>query len=378
MVFNEQNRRDLIRISAFMLIILMGPSDAWGVGGLEGLLGYIAIHIASKNLISHISSRDKRYAFTLYRAAPLLLVVAGVISHLSDDWYALVVFVPILLGAYEGGFWTLYHSIREAQKVSTNTFQSHEVVTGVIGASLVFIFDYSVELISPGAVGGLLALASYAIRIDEGSLTRLDDFLKGASDTGSSQAVRGRLASQPYAIIQFTARESMRLVALATGGLARLTIFVALGVVLGNWVRRFLESEDRPPSDSWIIGSKVTLAAMIAMIVFLRFGNIEGFAASYVFAYASIMGIMRKAEMDIADPLLDGTEFSIGMRERMKFRAHLAFVLAFGLVYAADTALWGALGYENIATIGLGAGAVCALFISQFGEMGGYSEATSG
>jgi hypothetical protein len=117
---------------------------------------------------------------------------------------------------------------------------------------------------------------------------------------------------------------------------------------------------------------------MIAMIVFLRFGNIEGFAASYVFAYASIMGIMRKAEMDIADPLLDGTEFSIGMRERMKFRAHLAFVLAFGLVYAADTALWGALGYENIATIGLGAGAVCALFISQFGEMGGYSEATSG
>ena len=360
----ELKRRIPIKLSTAALISVLGPASAWTVGGYNGLLIYIGIYIVSKLLTAQIASVSVRNAIFAYRFSPLLLVAGGVIPIFSQDENIFVLCIPFLLGSYEGAYWTGYHDIRrvfksekETEDYSVMKFTRVEVFCTVIGA-LVAAWLKSVESNSvftdPGVIAGFFALSAFAIPWNKQIVD--PDELKFGKISNKDSLTKGKLISQPFAVVQFVATNGMRFAALQKS-VMWLGILVAVAEAAGHIASEIVEAWSNIKQRLTVIEKKVNIiqesvavqsvklalwnsgyyiafCGLIGMVFGLYVDNFWYFIVGWFFAQGAIRGVLRRLEIRFADSALTSAsttisddQLQIGLRERLKFKAHAVMVL---------------------------------------------------
>jgi hypothetical protein len=346
-------RRFPIKLSTAALISVIGPASAWNVGGYNGLLIYIGVYILSKLLSAQFASLSPSKAISTYRYSPLLLVAGGVIPFASEllrlhqNQYVFVLLVPFLLGSYEGAYWTGYHDIRRVFK-SKDENENHSVMKftrievfctaiGALVAARLKLIESDSMFSDPGVIAGLIAFSAFAIPWNKQIFdTEQVNFGK---DSDKDSITKGKLISQPFAVMQFVATNGMRFAALQKS-VMWLGILVAIAEAAGHIVSEIYEAWPNIKQNSakklvlWNSGNYITLCGFIGMIFGVYVDNFWYFIAGWFFAQGALRGILRRVEIQFADSALTSEtnstldiELQIGLRERLKFKAHTVIVL---------------------------------------------------
>jgi len=371
----ERRRRLPIKLSFSALILVLGPSDAWGEAGAIGLLIYLAVYIFSKAITAELASTSKNWVMNSYRFSPLLLFLGGIfpiLIKLGDSNFGIlnefIIFttiVPILFGAYEGAYWVGYHDFRnqlkehnQSDEKSIDLFHQMEVICTVAGA-LIAAWLKSLETAPDffaGTIAASLALVAFFIPWNKAVMIPGENF--GSKSTLHS-IKNGKKISQPFAVVQFVVQNAMRFAALQIGVLY-LGLLVALAETSGYVISRVStswhdlhkrvseletniseltgQSRDLDSSVStrsmndklWTYGY---LASGIGIFVMILGNNIgmPVFVVGWFIAQSSIRGIMRPIEISLASEHLKDEKGrkSYGIRERLKFRGHVKFAMFF-------------------------------------------------
>ena len=338
----ELKRRIPIKLSTAALISVIGPASAWNVGGYNGLLLYIGVYVLSKLLTAQLASISVRRAILAYRFSPLLLVAGGLIPLVSQDENIFVLLVPFLLGSYEGAYWTGYHDIRrvfkseeESENHSVLIFTRVEVFCTVIGALMAaWLKSMESPLLDPGIIAGLFALSAFTIPWN----SRIFDpeQLKFGTNSDKDSITKGKLISQPFAAVQFVATNGMRFAALQKS-VMWLGILVAIaesaGHIASEMTKRFNKNK-YVELTLWNSGCYLAFLGLVGMIFGHYIGDFWYFIVGWFFAQGALRGILRRLEVTFADSALTSVsaensdyKLQIGLRERLKFKAHVVMVL---------------------------------------------------
>jgi|GEM_PF-1714580 hypothetical protein len=352
---SEQTRRNIIRLATAILIGLVGPAGAWRVGGLNGLLVYFALHMTSKYSVAEFSSSSGgERALKCYRISPALLLLAGLTPLIPDyilsAWEVKMVLVPLLLGGFEGAFWSTFHDIRIAVGRGVDQFQFGEVTTTLVAAVMVLFIGESA-----GLLGGVLAGAAFLIPFGAETRNAIAESIIGnsISELTSEDARKARNFTGSFGMMQISTGHSMKLVSLPVGGINLLTQIVAVSTLLGYLFERWNASriskkyegdnlsEDELKLDAakenWTIGNWGSLLGITLMLAGTGHvsEDMKVFVAGYTVVVGTTYGILKSVEIKIADFYLRGEGGTIGLRERLKFRAMMKLVFVFSIVWLA-------------------------------------------
>lgn len=362
----ELKRRIPIKLSTAALISVIGPASAWAVGEYNGLLIYILVYIISKLMTAQIASISVKNAIFAYRFSPWLLVAGGLAPLISEDVNVYVLLIPFLLGSYEGAYWTGYHDIRrvfknkdETENKSVMVFTRVEVFCTVIGA-LVAAYLKSIEsnslLSDPGVIAGCFALTAFVIPWNKQIVD--PDVLKFGKITDNDSLAKGKLISQPFAVVQFVATNGMRFVALQKS-VMWLGILVAVAEAAGHIASEIVEawnsikkrlaaietklkivqtsiSKQSIKMTLWNSGYYVAFCGLVAMTFGLYVDEFWYFIVGWFFAQGALRGVLRRLELVFANEALkvkdtsvaiSNEQLQIGLRERLKFKAHAVMVV---------------------------------------------------
>ena len=352
---SEQTRRNIIRLATAILIGLVGPAGAWRVGGLNGLLVYFALHMTSKYSVAEFSSSSGgKRALKCYRISPALLLLAGLTPLIPDQiltaWEVKVVLVPLLLGGFEGAFWSTFHDIRIAVGRSVNEFQANEVIATIVAAGMVLFIGENA-----GLLGGVLAGVAFLIPFGAETRKAVAESIIGNSTSvlDSENARKAGDITGSFGMMQISTGHSMKLVSLPVGGINLLTQIVAVSTLLGYLFEQWNASrikkkykEDNLSKDelklvaapeNWTIGNWGSLLGITLMLAGTGHvsEDMKVFVAGYTVVVGTTYGILKSVEIKIADSYLRGEGGTIGLRERLKFRAMMKQVFVFSIVWLA-------------------------------------------
>ncbi|MEC8874481.1 MAG: hypothetical protein VX502_03735 [Candidatus Thermoplasmatota archaeon] len=337
---SEQARRNIIRLATAILIALVGPAGAWSVGGLNGLLIYFALHMTSKYSVAEFSSSSGgERALKCYRISPALLLLAGLTPliphHILPVWEVKVVLVPLLLGGFEGAFWSTFHDIRIAVGRSVDQFQFMEVMTTIVAAVMVWVIGENAWLL-----GGVLAGAAFLIPFGAETREAVAESIIGnsTSELDSENARKASNTTGSFGMMQISTGHSMKLVSLPVGGIDLLTEIVAVSTLLGWSLERLNKMRGAGVSENWALGNWGSLLGITLMLAGAGHfnGSIQSvFVLGYVVVVGATYGILKSVEIKIADNLLRGEGGTIGLRERLKFRAMMKLAFVFSIVWLA-------------------------------------------
>ncbi|MED5397810.1 MAG: hypothetical protein VYD41_00585 [Candidatus Thermoplasmatota archaeon] len=352
---SEQTRRNIIRLATAILIGLVGPAGAWRVGGLNGLLVYFALHMTSKYSVAEFSSSSGgKRALNCYRISPALLLLAGLTPLIPDQilpaWDVKMVLVPLLLGGFEGAFWSTFHDIRIAVGRGVDEFQASEVIATIVAAGMVLVIGENA-----GLLGGVLACVALLIPFGPETNKAVAESIIGSStsELDSVNALKAGNFTGSFGMMQISTGHSMKLVSLPVGGIDLLTQVVAVSTSLGwlferwndNRIKKKYEGDNLTKDElklvaapeNWIIGnygSLLGIALMIAGIGYVS-EDMKVFLAGYTVVVGTTYGILKSVDIKIADFYLRGEGGTIGLRERLKFRAMMKLVFVFSIVWLA-------------------------------------------
>jgi hypothetical protein len=370
---SEQLRRLAVRLATSVLVFIVGPAGAWDARGLNGLLSYILIYTILRFVIAEFSSKSgEKGAVRNYRFSPLILVLAGLTPQILPGWESQVVLVPILLGSYEGAYWSTFHGIREARRRITgqprkddiDRFQKWEVGATCSAAVLVMLAgDYA----APTAA--ILAIVAWIIPFDSITKQALESSIAvSTSDFNSEKAIFGNLTTGAYGMMLLIITNSMRIFSLHVGDIDTLALIVAISTLAGYVFKKWHEDEEKESMDNqnWVWGHKVVLMAIILMLAGHAFVSIYLFFIGYIVSTFASAGILRPLEIAIAGRLLEAEgdisgEGTIGLRERLKFTAQAKLVSILSLAWIILSEIHSEPTIELILSSTMVFAAICAM-----------------
>jgi hypothetical protein len=331
----EQIRRIVIRIVTSLLNLIIGPAGAWTALGIKGIVGYIFVHTITRSIVAEASSTNEVISKKGYRASPLLLFFGGAMPFIWEGWESYVIVVPLLLGSFEGAYWSAFHGLRkssstEAERKSVKTFQVFEISSTILAALLV-IWLKSEDLAQyGGSLGSALALLAMAFPMSEGASGASVGF--STSDISTDKAIFGRLTTGSLGTISYLTTWSMRVVSMQAGGIALLGGMVALsslvGFIISEINERFSSPEDADRRN-WKVGNYLSLTGIVVMTISLVYTQEGMFLLAYLVCSGGTSGILHHLEVRIAGQLLSGGGGIIGLRERIKFRTQAKILLGY-------------------------------------------------
>ena len=235
-------RRALLKISTSIMISIVGPASAWAYNEHLGLFTYICIYILCKFLISYFASRTSQRAIFAHRYSPILLAIAGILAAvLAQSELISLYVIPLLLGGYEGAYWTGYWDLKGDEKKPMGIFNPAE----------------------------------------EG--------LKKAA-----------MISKPFAISQFVIVNAMRFGALQRG-IFWLGALVVASELLAHVVTTVYTKNNKRPSEAnrklWNLGQMIFLVSSMMMMAGLIFEIFWLFVFGWIVAQGTARGILRKIEV---------------------------------------------------------------------------------
>lgn len=331
----EQIRRIVIRIVTSLLNLIIGPAGAWTALGIKGIVGYIFVHTITRSIVAEASSTNEVISKKGYRASPLLLFFGGAMPFIWEGWESYVIVVPLLLGSFEGAYWSAFHGLRkssstEGERKSVKTFQVFEISSTILAALLV-IWLKSEDLAQyGGSLGSALALLAMAFPMSEGASGASVGF--STSDISTDKAIFGRLTTGSFGTISYLTTWSMRVVSMQAGGIALLGGMVALsslvGFIISEINERFSSPEDADRRN-WKVGNYLSLTGIVVMTISLVYTQEGMFLLAYLVCSGGTSGILHHLEVRIAGQLLSGGGGIIGLRERIKFRTQSKILLGY-------------------------------------------------
>jgi len=246
-----------------------------------------------------------------------------------------VVLVPLLLGGFEGAFWSTFHDIRIAVGRSVDQFQFMEVMTTIVAAVMVWVIGENA-----GLLGGVLAGAAFLIPFGAETREAVAESIIGnsTSELDSENARKASNTTGSFGMMQISTGHSMKLVSLPVGGIDLLTEIVAVSTLLGWSLERLNKMRGAGVSENWALGNWGSLLGITLMLAGAGHfnGSIQSvFVLGYVVVVGATYGILKSVEIKIADNLLRGEGGTIGLRERLKFRAMMKLVFVFSIAWLA-------------------------------------------
>jgi hypothetical protein len=335
----EQIRRIVIRIVTSLLNLIIGPAGAWTALGIKGIVGYIFVHTITRSIVAEASSTNEVISKRGYRVSPLLLFFGGAMPFIWGGWESYVIGVPLLLGSFEGAYWSAFHGLRkssstEGERKSVKTFQVFEISSTILAALLVVLLKFEDLDQYGGSLGSALALLAILIPMSEGARGAPVGF--STSDIATEKAIFGRLTTGSFGTIAYLTTWSMRIVSMQAGGIALLGGMVALssfvGFIISEINDRFSSPEDADRRN-WKVGNYLSLTGIVVMTISLAYTQEEMFLVAYLVCRGGTSGILHHLEVRIAGQLLSGGGGIIGLRERIKFRTQTKILLGY-LVFA--------------------------------------------
>ena len=331
----EQVRRVVIRVVTSLLNLIIGPAGAWMALGIKGIAGYIFIHTITRWFVAEIASTNEAISKKGYRLSPLLLLCAGIIPFFWSNWESYVIAVPLLLGSFEGAYWSAFHGFRKSadskgERSSVKRFQRYEVASTIIAAALVIWLKYQDIVEYGGTLGSAFALIAIIIPMNEGS-SEVSIGLS-TSEVWSENAVRGRIVTGSLGVISYLSVWSMRIISLQTGGIALLGGMVAASKLIGFLISEFNERRKTPEDAdmvNWKIGNYLALTGIVVMTMSLFYSQEEIFLIAYLFCTCGTSGILHPLEVRFAGELLSGEGGNIGLRERIKFGTQAKILIGY-------------------------------------------------
>jgi hypothetical protein len=318
-----------------LLNLIIGPAGAWTALGIKGIVGYIFVHTITRSIVAEASSTNEVISKKGYRASPLLLFFGGAMPFIWEGWESYVIVVPLLLGSFEGTYWSAFHGLRkssstEGERKSVKTFQVFEISSTILAALLV-IWLKSEDLAQyGGSLGSALALLAMAFPMSEGASEASVGF--STSDISTDKAIIGRLTTGSFGTISYLTTWSMRIVSLQVGGIALLGGMVALSSLIGFIIseinERFSSPEDADQRN-WKAGNYLSLTGIVVMTISLVYSQEGMFLLAYLVCRGGTSGILHHLEVRIAGQLLSGEGGIIGLRERIKFRTQAKILLGY-------------------------------------------------
>jgi len=331
----EQIRRIVIRIVTSLLNLIIGPAGAWTALGIKGIVGYIFVHTITRSIVAEAASTNEVISKKGYRASPLLLFFGGVMPFIWEGWESYVIVVPLLLGSFEGAYWSAFHGLRkssstEGERKSVKTFQMFEILSTILAALLV-IWLKSEDLAQyGGSLGSALALLAMAFPMSEGANRASVGF--STSDISTDKAIFGRLTTGSFGTIAYLTTWSMRVVSLQAGGIALLGGMVAISSLVGFIISEINERYSSPEDAderNWKAGNYLSLTGIVIMTISLVYSQEGVFLLAYLVCRGGTSGILHHLEVRIAGQLLSGEGGTIGLRERIKFRTQAKILLGY-------------------------------------------------
>lgn len=312
---SERYRRFFLRLTATLLIVVIGPTMAWYTLELNGILCYLGFNVVAKLAASSFAKKKIQIANWVYRYAAIFLLLASVANALVSLYesqipilYSNIYFIiisPVLLGVYEGSYWSSYWGVKNAkaerkiikklhsrgnltdkqallfkkspmrldydEKIkkiadpeysdirlekpdeSTKDFQKHEVFATVIICIFIFIgADLSPN--SWDTLSNILAfiLATIALILplnndykDSNNILLRKD--RAPSKDSNKPRSRARTISGLFAIMQLSVNYAMKIFALNHGGVSELVIYLAIAELSG-----FIIADVLPKMSNWI------------------------------------------------------------------------------------------------------------------------------
>ena len=330
---SEQLRRVILRIVTSLMNLIIGPSGAWYALGLKGLCIYIVLTTFTKFLVAESFSINEKISKIGYRLSPIFLLLAGTLPLIVNNWYAYVIIIPILLGAYIGTFWTAFHGIRKLRKsgnerTSVIWFQYYEIASTIAAALIVLSLKY-VELTHyAGYLGAILAFLALIIPMNlvEGKIgVSTDDF-------SSEKVILAKLTTGSFGIIGFSLVWCMRIIALQYAGISGIASMVAISSFVGFIFSEINERRFKPEDAderNWKIGTYLQIMGVLIMSVSLLLNQQQSFLLGYLITRGGSSGILHPLEVRISGELLIGDGNFIGLRERLKFRTQSKIMILY-------------------------------------------------
>ena len=333
---SEQLRRVILRVVTSLMNLIIGPSGAWYALGMRGIFIYIFLTTFTKFISAEIFSVNEKISKFGYRISPIFLLLAGFIPLLFSDWYAFVIIIPILLGAYVGTFWTAFHGIRKLKKVtnerkSVRAFQYYEIASTISAASIVLLLKYIEFSHFAGYIGASLAFIALIIPMN----LKGENIGFSTNDLSSKKAILARLTTGSFGIIGFSLIWCMRIIALKFAGISGIAAMVAISSTIGFIVSEINERTLKPRNAderNWKIGNYLQILGIIVMMISLFLYQEKFILFGYLITKAGTSGILHPLEVRISGELLSGDEKSIGLRERLKFRNQVK-ILMFYMIF---------------------------------------------
>ena len=331
----EQIRRVVIRVVTSLLNLIIGPAGAWAALGLEGIAGYIFVHTMTRWIVAEMASRRESTSKRGYRLSPILLLSAGMMPFYWDSWESYVIVVPLLLGSFEGAFWSAFHGIRKSTKdkgerASVRRFQLFEVLSTIIAALSVIALKYMEVAEYGGAMGSALALVAFLIPMNESAKNASIGL--STSDVWSERATLGRIPTSSLGTISFLSIWSMRVISLEAGGIALLGGMVAASRVVGFTISEINQSRQTAEDAdirNWKVGNYFALCGILLMMASLVYSQHTYFLLAYLLCTCGTSGLLYPLEVLKAGQLLSGDGGNIGLRERIKFAVQAKIMLLY-------------------------------------------------
>ena len=253
--------RMLIKVSTAIMIAIIGPVGAWDAAQHEGLLIYLLIYVVCKAASAKLSCLSSRNALLAHRVSPVLLIIAGFISFVNQSWLASVVFVAVLLGSYEGAYWTGYHDLPKKKEDQNGEAQWMPM---------------------------------------------------GYPRPSQEQIGKAKLLSQPFAVSQFVVINAMRFAALQRGVVwlgALVVISEVVAYVVSIAYKRCKQKESKQErktkEELWRGGQGFFFLSFFIMILGLQFDYFSLFTIGWLVGQGVQRGILRSLEMEFASGFLN-------------------------------------------------------------------------
>jgi hypothetical protein len=349
----ESARRIAIRLATTILMMIVGPSSAWLAGGYSGLLYYIAVVPISTMFAAEFAAQTS-FSRATYAISPVFLSIAGILPFFFNQIFVFTVVIPLMLGIYQGFFWCYYHDVRREngksknidEGTSTDKWQKLEIFTTLAGVVIATTISALGHVSIAGLVGGALALVAFFI-IPSNKIA-WDSLGRSTNTIQSNNSKLGVLMTGAYGIMQWATTNTMRIFIFSSStefntGIIGLGVIITISSTLGYAIKNIIDLKSSLMKNenkegiknliairNWKYGNAISLASLVVMLYGIFYSTILIFIG-YIIFKGITLGVLRPVEAHLAGNLLEGGGDSVGLRERMKFRAKvLALVL---LVY---------------------------------------------
>jgi hypothetical protein len=382
----------------------------------------VVSNFAKRNtIIANFAYRNAALFQTIACIGNLIVVHEG--SQLSEfiiATYSAVV-LPALLGSYEGAYWASYHGInrvpnelkrldkllekkqlsiehhralinspmtleyeglletipaalpppkRETDAAYSRGFQLNEVLATVTIALAVY-FSSTNYPDSWDTVANVLTLMVTCLALFWPFDNRFRDLngqpkRKDRSPLPHDKNARtkGKMITGNFGIMQFSVNWAMKIFALRYGGIATLSLYVALaefsGFFLADILHRLVDQKEfklrnrtfiwpgikslstflKQSRNIWLLGHSITIIGVIFMATGAIIASSVIFLGGWLFSQGAIRGMMRGRELEFANVHLNpdpSVYCGIGLRERLKFWMQFQYVLVILICYYFHT-----------------------------------------